>query len=571
MLAMIMGSGKTRLAIELVGDLDVRLVLIVCPRRVIDVWRAQFSQYSTGEWQFAALDSRVGSVRDKMALARDMYSWARERNQRLVVCINYESARIEPFASWALRVPWPVVVSDECVPPGSLVSTPNGNIPIENLREGDTILGYDHATNKIVETRVSTTFARQTASPLIQIGKARLTPAHPVWTVNRGYVQAGALKATDTILEFYGNQQENPSHDLRILRTAGQSGKSHPVYNIETRTGNYFVDDVLVHNCHRIKDAAGRTSRFMSKLGARAHFRLGLTGTPMPHMPLDIWGQFRFLDPRILDPTYGSFKIRHAVMGGYFNKEIVAWRDLDQLYEKFRSIAFQVDASVLDLPPAIDETIQADFTPEGERAYREMENEMITWIRTMDEGRVPVTAANAMVRLMRLQQITGGSLPDEQLQPVIVDTAKERLLEDFLADVGREPVVVFAVYKADLAAIRRAARMNSLLSGEVSGAQDDLKAWQRGGKEDPTVLAVQMQSGAEGIDMTRARLAVYYSHGFSLALYQQSRARILRPPQKQPVAFYHLQIRYSIDAHILRAVLARQDLVEGVLKGLRKS
>lgn len=436
MLAMIMGSGKTRLAIELVGDLDVRLVLIVCPRRVIDVWRAQFSQYSTGEWQFAALDSRVGSVRDKMALARDMYSWARERNQRLVVCINYESARIEPFASWALRVPWPVVVSDEI---------------------------------------------------------------------------------------------------------------------------------------HRIKDAAGRTSRFMSKLGVRAHFRLGLTGTPMPHMPLDIWGQFRFLDPRILDPTYGSFKIRHAVMGGYFNKEIVAWRDLDQLYEKFRSISFQVDASVLDLPPAIDETIQADFTPEGERAYREMENEMITWIRTMDEGRVPVTAANAMVRLMRLQQITGGSLPDEQLQPVIVDTAKERLLEDFLADVGREPVVVFAVYKADLAAIRRAARMNSLLSGEVSGAQDDLKAWQRGGKEDPTVLAVQMQSGAEGIDMTRARLAVYYSHGFSLALYQQSRARILRPPQKQPVAFYHLQIRYSIDAHILRAVLARQDLVEGVLKGLRKS
>jgi superfamily II DNA or RNA helicase len=258
-------------------------------------------------------------------------------------------------------------------------------------------------------------------------------------------------------------------------------------------------------------------------------------------------------------------------MGGYFNKEIVAWRDLDQLYEKFSSIAFQVDSSVLDLPESIDETIETEFTPEGERVYREMENEMITWIRTMDEERVPVTAANSMVRLTRLQQITGGSLPDEQLQPVIVDTAKERLLEDFLADVGPEPVVVFAVYKADLAAIHRAARMNYLASGEVSGARDDLSAWQRGGKSDPTVLAVQMQSGAEGIDMTRARLAVYYSHGYSLALYKQSRARILRPPQKKPVAFYHLQVKSSIDQYVLRAVLARQDLVEGVLKGLRKS
>ena len=436
LLAMIMGSGKTRLAIELIHDLDVRLALIVCPVRVVDVWRAQFAQYSAGAWEFAALDDRVGSVRVKMARARDMYAWAKQRNQRLAVCINYESARLEPFASWALRIPWPVVVADEC---------------------------------------------------------------------------------------------------------------------------------------HRLKQPTGRTSHFMARLGLNARYRLGLTGTPMPHTPLDIWGPFRFLDRNILDPTYGSFKIRHALMGGYFHKEIKGWRDLDQLYEKFRSIAFQVDASVLDLPPSIDETVEADLTPEGARIYRDMEDDLVAWIRDMEGKGVAVTAANAMVRLMRLQQIAGGSLPDELGRATVVDTAKERLLEDFLADVGSEPVVVFAVYKADLAAIHRAAAANGLLSAEVSGSRDDLAAWKRGLAAGPTVLAVQMQSGAEGIDLTRARLGVYYSHGFSLVLYLQSRARILRPPQKRPVAFYHLQIRNSIDAYVLRAVLARQDLVEGVLKGLRKS
>ena len=440
MLAMIMGSGKTRLAIELINDLKdagaARAALIVCPRRVIDVWRAQFAQYSRLEWQFAALDDRVGSVRDKMARARDMYAWARERGQSLVVCINYESARLEPFASWALRIPWQIAVADEC---------------------------------------------------------------------------------------------------------------------------------------HRLKEPTGRTSRFMARLGLIARYRLGLTGTPMPHEPIDIWGPFRFLDRDILDPTYGSFKIRHAVMGGFFNKEIKGWRDLDQLYEKFRTIAFQADASVLDLPESIDETVEGDFTPEGAGVYGQMENEMIAWIRDMDGQNIPVTAANAMVRLMRLQQITGGSLPDELKRSTVVDTAKERLLEDFLGDIGEEPVVVFAWFKSDLEAIHRAARMNGLVSGEVSGARDDLKAWQRGGEKDPTVLAAQMQSGAEGIDMTRSRLAVYYSHGYSLMLYEQSRSRILRPPQKRPCAFYHLQIRNSIDPLVLRAVLTRQDLVQGVLKGLRKS
>lgn len=436
MLAMVMGAGKTRLAIELINDLDARFALIVCPKRVIEVWRAQFSQYSTSAWEFASLDDRVGSVRDKMALARDMYTWARERNQRLAVCVNYESARVEPFASWALRVPWPVAIADES---------------------------------------------------------------------------------------------------------------------------------------HRLKQATGRSSKFMARLGLVARYRIGLTGTPMPHIPLDIWGQFRFLDRNILDPTFGSFKVRHAKMGGFFNKEIVGWRDLDELHAKFGTIAFQVDESVLDLPPAIDETIEADFTPEGARVYREMQNEMIAWIRDMDGRSIPVTAANAMVRLMRLQQISGGSLPDEQLNSTVVDTAKEQLLADFLADIGQEPIVVFAVYKADLAAIHRAADANALASGEISGSRDDFAAWRRGAPGGPTVLAVQMQSGSEGIDMTRARLAVYYSHGYSLALYLQSRARILRPPQARPVAFYHLQIRNSIDAHVLGAVLARQDLVQGVLKGLRKS
>ena len=309
----------------------------------------------------------------------------------------------------------------------------------------------------------------------------------------------------------------------------------------------------------------------MARLGLVTRYRLGLTGTPMPHMPIDIWGPFRFLDRNILDPTYGSFKVRHALMGGYFKKEIVGWRDLDQLFEKFNKIAFQVDASVLDLPPAIDETLEADFTEEGARIYREMENEMLAWIQDQDGRGVAVTAANAMVRLMRLQQITGGSLPDAEGRSTVVDTAKEQLLADFLADIGQEPTVVFGIYKPDLAAIHRAATANGLRSGEVSGARDELAAWQRGGDQDPTVLAVQMQSGTEGLDMTRARLGVYYSHGYSLALYLQSRARILRPPQKRPVAFYHLEIRNSIDPHVLGAVLARQDLVQGVLKGLRKS
>jgi SNF2 family DNA or RNA helicase len=56
-----------------------------------------------------------------------------------------------------------------------------------------------------------------------------------------------------------------------------------------------------------------------------------------------------------------------------------------------------------------------------------------------------------------------------------------------------------------------------------------------------------MQAGSEGISLVRARYAVYYSTGFSLGLYLQSRARLHRPGQTRPVVYYHLVVRDTVD------------------------
>ena len=223
-----------------------------------------------------------------------------------------------------------------------------------------------------------------------------------------------------------------------------------------------------------------------------------------------------------------------------------------------------------NLPPAIDEVEEGALGREGARIYREMEEEMVAWVAAGEA----VTAANAMVKLLRLQQITGGALPVGQEKCRVIDAAKETMLADLLSDLmgnldEPEPVVVFARFRADLEAIHRAAQAAGHLSGELSGARDDLAYWQKGGRGAPTVLAVQIQAGGVGIDLTRARIAVYYSLGFSLADYLQSRARVLRPPQRRPVAFYYLQIRNSIDQYVQAAVERRQDLIESVLNELR--
>jgi len=436
LLAMAMGTGKSRVAIDLANDLKAMLVLIVCPLRVVEVWRAQFERFSTVDYDFLALGDQVSSVQAKTVRALAGLAETKSKLRPLAIAINYDSARLEPFASWALANIWDLIILDES---------------------------------------------------------------------------------------------------------------------------------------HRIKSASGRTSRFCAQLGMRAHYRLGLTGTPMPHCPLDIWAQFRFLAPRLLDPTFGGFRYRHAVMGGYFDKQITGWKNLEELNEKFRQIAFRVDESVLDLPETIDQVLATDLSKEGARIYAEMEREMVAWIADSEACGVEVTAANAMVRLLRLQQITGGTLADESGLEHHIDHAKEELLADLLEDLAPdEPVVVFGRFRSDLAAIHRAAQKLERPSGELSGRKDDLAAWQRGSASDPVVLAVQIQAGGVGIDLTRARIGVYFSLGFSLADHLQSRARIHRPPQKRSCAFYHLQIRNSVDEYVLRAVENRQELIERTLQELRK-
>ena len=79
------------------------------------------------------------------------------------------------------------------------------------------------------------------------------------------------------------------------------------------------------------------------------------------------------------------------------------------------------------------------------------------------------------------------------------------------------------------------------------------------------MLAVQIQSGGLGIDLTAARTGIYYSLGFSLGDYLQSRARILRPGQQRGVHYIHIVGRNTVDEKVLKALERRQQVIETII------
>jgi SNF2 family DNA or RNA helicase len=249
-------------------------------------------------------------------------------------------------------------------------------------------------------------------------------------------------------------------------------------------------------------------------------------------------------------------------MGGYQRKQITGFQKLDELERLMSRITFRVGAEVLDLPPATHVTYHCDLAGEALRIYRDLEEDFVAHVL---DG--TVTAANAMVKLLRLQQVTGGCVPTDEGITHRVDSSKVKLLADTLEDIGRdEPVVVFCRFHADMDAVHDACDGMGYSSLELSGRRDELKRWQDG---EAQVLAVQISAGGVGVDLTRARYSMYYSLSFSLGEYDQALARVHRPGQTRPVEHVHLVARNTVDVKIMRALEKRAEIVQSILAEIK--
>jgi len=324
---------------------------------------------------------------------------------------------------------------------------------------------------------------------------------------------------------------------------------------------------------HRIKAPGGKISRLVADIGKRARQRLALTGTPLAHSPLDIYAQYRFLDPRVFGTSFVRFRGRYAVMhqavvSGRPVQWVKAFQNLNDLQARMYTIAHRVrQIDVHDLPPLVHSRLMVQLSPAAVRIYRQLEKDFIAEV---DSG--VITAANALTRLLRLQQLTGGTavVTDDvdQTHATEVCTAKYQAMVEWMGDCEpTEKLVVFCRFTADLDRVARAAGEAGRPHYELSGRVKDLEGWKAGDRG--AVLGVQIQAGAEGIDLTAARHVGFYSIGFSLGTFQQAVKRLHRYGQVGTVNAVHFQAEGTVDELILKAIEARREIADFVVDSIR--
>ncbi|MFG6383434.1 MAG: DEAD/DEAH box helicase [Lachnospiraceae bacterium] len=333
-------------------------------------------------------------------------------------------------------------------------------------------------------------------------------------------------------------------------------------------------DLAIADESQRIKAHDAKQSKAIHQIGDIAKYKLILSGTPVQNEAIDLFSQYRFLDPTIFGYNFYAFKNRYAIMGGFNQKQIVGYRDLEQLIQKEHSIAYRVTKEeALDLPEQTFLTRYIQFNSKEKQLYNKIKNDSFA---ELENGNT-ITAPIVLTKLLRLQQMTGGFIQaDEATKPELVFKGKLNALEDILEDYvmeGKKKLVVFCRFRTEIDLIQKLFEKKKITYRSIYG---DVKIDARGPivaefQNDPEikVFLAQIDTAGLGITLTAADTCVYYSENFNYAAYSQSLARIHRIGQKNACTYVHLVVEDTIDELILKALEKKEDLAKMIVDNWR--
>ena len=372
-------------------------------------------------------------------------------------------------------------------------------------------------------------------------------------------------------LEALHSLTDYPNTANRLLVAVINYEATHREGIFEALDG-YAADLIVCDESQRIKNPRAAQSRAVQMLGDRAACRLILSGTPVQNSVVDLYSQYRFLDPGVFGANFYAFRNRYCQMGGYGGHEVVGFQHMDELVRKEHSIALRVTkAECLDLPGQTFVRRYVQLEPEARRLYAQIARASCAELENGEH----VTASIVLTKLLRLMQLTGGFVQaDGGDRPRPTGSAKldalADILEDYVQEAGQK-LVVFARFRPEIAAICQLLEQRGIRYGRIDG---EVPMDQRGAivetfQQDPgvKVFVAQIQTAGLGITLHAASAAVFYSLDFNYANYAQALARIHRIGQAQPVTYIHLLAENTVDEQVLDALERKEDLARTIVDG----
>lgn len=334
----------------------------------------------------------------------------------------------------------------------------------------------------------------------------------------------------------------------------------------------------VVDESSRIKNWKAARSKNVVKVGGWAEYRLLLTGTPVTQGLQDLFGQFLFLDAKIIDcKNFFVFRNRYCVMGGFQGKQILGYQFQENLYAKLKPyVDYVTKEQCLDLPEQVyPAPIIVQQSPEQKRVMKQLTDEY-----TMMDGDDEITVSTVLERMLRYQQVIGGSFPFEKdgeyhTKPIPGANPKLDAMMEYIDDVPENAkIIIWARFVPEIVYIvERIGSVygpSSVVSFYGATTPEERPLNSQAFQENPQVrfIVSNQTVGGYGQTWTAGTYVIYYSNTFSYEDRYQSESRPHRKGQTNHVTYQDIEMAVPQDRMILKAIQRKKDLAEIVEEAL---
>lgn len=300
---------------------------------------------------------------------------------------------------------------------------------------------------------------------------------------------------------------------------------------------------LMLDESSMIQNETAKRSRFALKL--KPENVILLSGTPTGGKYEKLWSQCKLLGWNISKELYYKQYIETEWVeeNGFFRQQIVGYKNVDRLKAKLAqhgAVFMKTEDAGIELP-------EKQVIPVMVSTTKQYSTFMKKRIITIDGKEL--VGDSALTRRLYARMLCG------QYNPGKLQAFKD------LVDSSDDRFVVFYNFTEELNQMMNLVqdRPISIVNGETK----DRTAFDQYGN---SIIFVQYQAGAMGLNLQAANKAIYFTLPQSSELFDQSHKRIHRIGQENHCLYYYLMCAGSVEEDILANLKMRKDYTDELFK-----
>lgn len=321
-----------------------------------------------------------------------------------------------------------------------------------------------------------------------------------------------------------------------------------------------IIGMIAFDEAHKAKNPDSQQGKALLSIDCKGP-KIPMSGTFVLNNPLDLylplkWSGFE-------THSFYAYKQHYCTMGGFGGKEIVGYKNLDELRSMVSKVMLRrVKGDVLDLPPKVHTIEWVDAYPEQKSLYKDVRDQVRDNIDKVKVHPDPLS------EMLRLRQVTGypGILSSTVTKSAKMDRMEE-LVEEEVSVGGK--AIIFSNWSEMTNVIRHKLKKYNpaYITGEVGSVQrmEEKDRFQN----DPNCKVMIGTIGAlgTGFTLTAAQLVIFVDEPWNRGIKDQAEDRAHRIGTRGTVRIVTILTRDTVDEGVYNLVQKKGKMADLLVDG----